>query len=101
MILDLGDENWRDVLVDDEYDIIGASFNRSRPELPEDMTTFLNAIPDSSDINVLFNHLDVQPANPSNQRGLLLFENYLAVMSVRNICLPVIKEKGISVVESG
>ncbi|KAI9473465.1 MAG: hypothetical protein EXX96DRAFT_487810 [Benjaminiella poitrasii] len=77
MIINLEDEHWKDCLIDKESEDIYRVFKRQRTQLPDDMRLFLDAIPVSDNIEILFNHINNQRADPGTQRGLYFLKTTL------------------------
>lgn len=70
MIINLEDKHRKDCLTDKEFEDIYKVFKRQRIQLPDDMRMFLDAIPISDNIEILFNHINNQKADPETQGGL-------------------------------
>ncbi|CEG65693.1 hypothetical protein RMATCC62417_02424 [Rhizopus microsporus] len=70
MIINLEDEHWKDCLIDKESKDIYKVFKRQRTQLPDGMRLFLDVIPVSDNIEILFNHINNRGADPDTRHGL-------------------------------
>ncbi|KAI8056553.1 uncharacterized protein B0P05DRAFT_449966, partial [Gilbertella persicaria] len=77
MVLDLEDDHWSKWFTELELQEINAATERQKKHLPQEMKSYLDALPESDDINVLFNYLNEQQINPSDHRGLYFLKTTL------------------------
>lgn len=76
-MLDLEDDHWSEWFTELELQEICAATERQKKHLPQEMKSYLDALPESDDINVLFNYLNEQQINPSDHRGLYFLKTTL------------------------
>lgn len=76
-MLDLEDDHWSEWFTELELQEINAATERQKKHLPQEMKSYLDALPESDDINVLFNYLNEQQINPSDHRGLYFLKTTL------------------------
>ncbi|KAI9282212.1 hypothetical protein BY458DRAFT_571107 [Sporodiniella umbellata] len=60
-----------------ELQEINVTTERQKKHLPQKMKNYLDALPESENINVLFNYLNEQQINPSDHRGLYFLKTTL------------------------
>lgn len=77
LVLDLEDDHWSEWFTELELQEINAATERQKKHLPQEMKSYLDALPESDDINVLFNFLNEQQINPSDHRGLYFLKTTL------------------------
>lgn len=76
-MLDLEDDHWSEWFIKQELQEINAATERQKKHLPQEMKSYLDALPESDDIDVLFNYLNEQQVNPSVHRGLYFLKTTL------------------------
>lgn len=76
-MLDLQDDHWSEWFTELELQEINAATERQKKHLPQEMKSYLDALPEFDDINVFFNYLNEQQISPSDHRGLYFLKTTL------------------------
>lgn len=76
-MLDLQDDHWSECFTELELQEINAATERQKKHLPQEMKSYLDALPEFDDINVFFNYLNEQQISPSDHRGLYFLKTTL------------------------